>query len=52
MATVQALARRARNVVARAILLAALRPGLEPTPAIGQLVDLLEPLNDLARPRW
>jgi hypothetical protein len=52
MATVQALARRARNVVARTILLAALRPGLEPTPAIGQLVDLLEPLNDLARPTW
>jgi hypothetical protein len=52
MATVQALARRARNSVARAIMLASLRPGLEPTPAVTQLVDLLEPLNDLARPTW
>jgi hypothetical protein len=52
MATVQALARRARNVVARAILLASLQPGLEPTPAVGQLIDLLEPLNELARPTW
>jgi hypothetical protein len=52
MATVEALARRARNAVARAILLASLRPGIEPTPAIGQLIDLLEPLNDLARPTW
>ena len=52
MATVEALARRTRNVVARVILLAALRPGIEPTPAVGQLIDLLEPLNELARPTW
>ena len=52
MASVQVLARRARNAVARAIVLASLRPGLEPTPAVGQLIDLLRPLDDLARPRW
>jgi hypothetical protein len=52
MDAVQALARRARNAVARAIVLASLRPGVEPTPAIGQLIDLLEPLDDLARPTW
>ena len=52
MVGVQPLARRARNVVARAILLASLRPGIEPTAAIGELIDLLKPLDDLAHARW
>jgi hypothetical protein len=46
-AEAQLIARRARNVIAQTILAVSLSP-LEPGPVIGQLIDLLEPLNDLA----
>jgi hypothetical protein len=46
-AEAQQIARRARNVVAQTILAVSLSP-LDPGPTIGQLIDLLEPLNDLA----
>ena len=43
------IARRARNVVAQTILKVSLSP-LDPPPAtLGNLIDLLEPLNDLAK---
>jgi len=43
------LARRARNVVASTILRVSLSP-LDPPPGtIGRLIDLLEPLNALAK---
>lgn len=43
------LARRARNVVAKTILAVSMS-ALDPGPVIGELIDLLEPLNELARP--
>jgi hypothetical protein len=43
----QLIARRARNVVAQTILVVSMS-ALDPGPTIGQLIDLLEPLNDLA----
>jgi hypothetical protein len=45
------LARRARNVIASTILRVSLSPIDPPPGMIGDLVDLLEPLNDLARSR-
>ena len=45
----QRIARRTRNVVAQAILAASMS-ALDPGPTIGELIDLLEPLNDLAHP--
>jgi hypothetical protein len=46
-AEAQLIARRARNVIAQTIVAVSLS-ALDPGPAIGQLIDLLEPLNDLA----
>ncbi len=49
LVTAAALARRARNVVAKTILAASLSPGRElPTATIGELIDLLQPLDALA----
>jgi hypothetical protein len=45
-----ALARRARNVVALAILRASFLPaGETSSAAVGQLIDRLEPLHQLSR---
>jgi hypothetical protein len=46
-AEAQLIARRARNVVAQTILTVSLS-ALDPGPTIGELIDLIEPLNDLA----
>ena len=49
---VAAVARRARNVVAQAILRAAYLPTNEISSlAVGRLVDRMEPLHRLTRPR-
>lgn len=46
-AEAQLIARRTRNVVAKTILAVSLS-ALDPGPVIGELIDLLEPLNELA----
>ena len=46
--TSQLIARRTRNVVAKTILTVSMS-ALDPGPVIGELIDLLEPLNALAR---
>jgi hypothetical protein len=51
-ADVAALARRARNVVAQAILRAAYLPTTDVSSrAVGRLVDRMEPLHRLTRVR-
>jgi hypothetical protein len=51
-AEVAALARRARNVVAQAILRAAFLPSTDlSSHAVGRLVDRMEPLHRLTRTR-
>jgi hypothetical protein len=46
--TSQLIARRTRNVVAKTILAVSMS-ALDPGPVIGELIDLLEPLNKLAQ---
>jgi hypothetical protein len=49
MSTTAQIARRARNAVAQTILAVSLSP-LDPPPStLSDLIDVLEPLNELAK---